>query len=38
MLRARTINDEMKIAAVHAIRALAKEEVPAEVLAASGDY
>lgn len=35
-VRARTINDEMKIAAVHAIRALAKEEVPAEVLAASG--
>ena len=29
-------NDEMKIAAVHAIRTLAKEEVPAEVLAASG--
>ncbi|MEW6998801.1 malic enzyme-like NAD(P)-binding protein [Colwelliaceae bacterium BS250] len=35
-VRARTINDEMKIAAVHAIRALAKEDVPAEVLAASG--
>ncbi len=35
-VRARTINDEMKIAAVHAIRTLAKEEVPAEVLAASG--
>ena len=36
-VRARTINDEMKIAAVHAIRALAKEEVPAEVVAASGN-
>jgi len=36
-VRARTINDEMKIAAVHAIRALAKEEVPAEVIAASGN-
>ncbi len=36
-VRARTINDEMKIAAVHAIRTLAKEPVPAEVLAASGD-
>jgi len=35
-VRASTINDEMKIAAVHAIRALAKEPVPAEVLAASG--
>ncbi len=35
-VRARTINDEMKIAAVHAIRQLAKEEVPAEVLTASG--
>ena len=35
-VRARTINDEMKIAAVHAIRTLAKEPVPAEVLAASG--
>ena len=35
-VRARTINDEMKIAAVHAIRTLAKEEVPSEVLAASG--
>ena len=34
-VRARTINDEMKIAAVHAICTLAKEEVPAEVLAAS---
>ncbi|MEW6983552.1 malic enzyme-like NAD(P)-binding protein [Colwelliaceae bacterium 6471] len=36
-VRARTINDEMKIAAVHAIRELAKEDVPAEVLVASGD-
>jgi malate dehydrogenase (oxaloacetate-decarboxylating)(NADP+) len=35
-VRARKINDEMKIAAVHAIRALAKEPVPAEVLQASG--
>ena len=36
-VRARTINDEMKVAAVHAIRALAKEPVPEEVLFASGD-
>jgi len=36
-VRARTINDEMKVAAVHAIRALAKEPVPAEVLTASGE-
>ena len=36
-VRARTINDEMKIAAVHAIRSLAKEPVPAEVIAASGN-
>ncbi|WP_114326917.1 malic enzyme-like NAD(P)-binding protein [Candidatus Colwellia aromaticivorans] len=36
-VRARTINDEMKIAAVHAIRAIAKEEVPSEVLAACGE-
>ena len=35
-VRARTINDAMKIAAVHAIRALAKEPVLAEVLTASG--
>jgi malate dehydrogenase (oxaloacetate-decarboxylating)(NADP+) len=35
-VRASTINDEMKIAAVHAIRALAKEAVPEEVLKASG--
>jgi len=34
-VRARRINDEMKIAAVHAIRALAKEAVPTEVLTAS---
>jgi len=36
-VRARTINDEMKIAAVYAICAIAKEPVPTEVLAASGD-
>lgn len=36
-VRARAINDEMKVAAVHAIRELAKEDVPAEVLKASGD-
>ncbi|GAC19059.1 malic enzyme-like NAD(P)-binding protein [Paraglaciecola arctica] len=35
-VRASTINDDMKIAAVHAIRALAKEPVPREVLIASG--
>ncbi|MFQ3338018.1 MAG: malate dehydrogenase (oxaloacetate-decarboxylating)(NADP+) [Colwellia sp.] len=35
-VRARSINDEMKVAAVHAIRELAKEEVPEEVLIASG--
>jgi malate dehydrogenase (oxaloacetate-decarboxylating)(NADP+) len=35
-VRARAINDEMKIAAVHAIRELAKEPVPDEVLKASG--
>jgi malate dehydrogenase (oxaloacetate-decarboxylating)(NADP+) len=34
-VRARTINDEMKIAAVHAIRELAKEPVSQEVLDAS---
>ncbi|MEY8252557.1 MAG: malic enzyme-like NAD(P)-binding protein, partial [Colwellia sp.] len=34
-VRARTINDAMKIAAVHAIRKLAKEPVPAEVLKVS---
>lgn len=36
-VRARAINDEMKIAAVHAIRELAKESVPGEVLKASGE-
>ena len=36
-VRARAINDEMKVAAVHAIRELAKEDVPAEVLKASGE-
>ncbi|NMP30496.1 malate dehydrogenase [Thalassotalea sp. M1531] len=36
-VRSRAINDEMKVAAVHAIRELAKEPVPAEVLKASGD-
>jgi malate dehydrogenase (oxaloacetate-decarboxylating)(NADP+) len=35
-VRARSINDEMKIAAVNAIRSLAKEPVPKEVLDASG--
>ena len=34
-VRARTINDEMKVAAVHAIRELAKEPVLQEVLDAS---
>ncbi|MEZ8013164.1 MULTISPECIES: malic enzyme-like NAD(P)-binding protein [Vibrio] len=36
-VRASEINDEMKLAAVKAIRELAKEEVPAEVLAAAGE-
>jgi malate dehydrogenase (oxaloacetate-decarboxylating)(NADP+) len=36
-VRARKINDEMKIAAVHAIRELAKQPVSAEVLKASGE-
>lgn len=36
-VRARTINDEMKIAAVYAISDLAKEPVPLNVLRASGD-
>ena len=36
-VRASTINEEMKVAAVHAIRHLATESVPAEVLKASGD-
>jgi malate dehydrogenase (oxaloacetate-decarboxylating)(NADP+) len=35
-VRAGSINDEMKIAAVNAIRSLAKEPVPKEVLDASG--
>ncbi len=35
-VRASAINEEMKIAAVHAIRDLAREAVPAEVLAAFG--
>ncbi|MEZ8102486.1 malic enzyme-like NAD(P)-binding protein [Vibrio bivalvicida] len=35
-VRASEINDEMKLAAVDAIRLLAKEEVPAEVLSAAG--
>ncbi|WP_428774757.1 malic enzyme-like NAD(P)-binding protein [Vibrio sp.] len=35
-VRASEINDEMKLAAVDAIRQLAKEPVPAEVLAAAG--
>ncbi|KGK01064.1 malic enzyme-like NAD(P)-binding protein [Thalassotalea sp. ND16A] len=36
-VRARLINAEMKVAAVNAIRAIAKEPVPKEVLKASGD-
>jgi malate dehydrogenase (oxaloacetate-decarboxylating)(NADP+) len=36
-VRASQINDEMKIAAVDAIRSIAKEPVPAEVLAASNE-
>ena len=35
-VRATTINDEMQLAAVYAISALAKEPVPDEVLAAYG--
>ncbi|MCC4800162.1 malate dehydrogenase [Enterovibrio norvegicus] len=35
-VRASRINDEMKLAAVEAIRSLAKEPVPAEVLKAAG--
>jgi malate dehydrogenase (oxaloacetate-decarboxylating)(NADP+) len=35
-VRAKTINDEMKIAAVNAIRSIAKESVPQEVLRAAG--
>ena len=34
-VRARVINDEMKIAAVHAIRSIAKEPVPQAVLDAA---
>ncbi|MCG9553729.1 malate dehydrogenase [Vibrio sp. Isolate31] len=36
-VRASEINDEMKLAAVKAIRDLAKEEVPVEVLKAAGE-
>jgi malate dehydrogenase (oxaloacetate-decarboxylating)(NADP+) len=36
-VRARKINNEMKIAAVHAIRSLAKEPVPEAVLKASNE-
>jgi len=36
-VRARKINNEMKLAAVHAIRTLAKETVPESVLQASGE-
>lgn len=36
-VRARTINDAMKVACVHAIRELAKEPVPQDVLDASGE-
>jgi malate dehydrogenase (oxaloacetate-decarboxylating)(NADP+) len=35
-VRAKTINEEMKVAAAHAIAALAKEDVPDEVVAAMG--
>ena len=35
-VRAKTINEEMKVAAVHAIAALAREDVPDEVVAAMG--
>ncbi len=35
-VRAKTINEEMKIAAVHAIATLAREDVPDEVVAAMG--
>ena len=38
-VRARAINDEMKIAAVHALAALAKEDVPESVIKAyEGEY
>jgi len=36
-VRARKINNEMKVAAVHAIRELAKEDVPESVLKASSE-
>jgi malate dehydrogenase (oxaloacetate-decarboxylating)(NADP+) len=36
-VRARKINNEMKVAAVHAIRKLAKQDVPESVLTASGE-
>ena len=36
-VRARKINNEMKVAAVHAIRELAKQDVPESVLKASGE-
>ena len=35
-VRAKTINEEMKVAAAHAIAKLAKEDVPDEVIAAMG--
>nr|WP_115720095.1 malic enzyme-like NAD(P)-binding protein [Gallaecimonas mangrovi] len=35
-VRATAINDQMKVAAVEALRSLAKEEVPTEVLSAAG--
>jgi len=35
-VRAKTINEEMKVAAVHAIATLAREDVPDEVVAAMG--
>ncbi len=35
-VRARCVNEEMKLAAVHALRAIAKEPVPASVLQACG--
>ena len=35
-VRATTINEEMKLAAVHAIAALAKETIPEEVIEAYG--
>ena len=35
-VRAKTINEEMKVAAANAIAALAREDVPDEVVAAMG--